>query len=181
MKKVSFFEEFIKNWREVGSITPSSKFLVKKMLETVDFENAKIIVELGAGSGIMTRELLKRMNKEAKLIVFETNKDFYKDLKKVNDKRMVVYNQSALNLEKYFNIETVDYIISGVPLSNLPPLDKKNLLLLSYKSLRSKGRYVQFQYSLDSKKDYKNAFDKVEIDFTPLNIPPAFVFSCVKK
>lgn len=181
MGKTSFFEEFLKNWREVGSITPSSKFLVKKMLETVHFHNAEIIVELGAGSGIMTRELLKRMKEDSKLVVFETNQDFYRDLKKIKDERMIVYNQSALNLEKYFQTEVVDYIISGIPLTNLSAQDKKNLLLYSYRSLRPNGRYIQFQYSLDSKQDLKKVFDKVEVDFTPLNIPPAFVFSCLKR
>ena len=181
MKKTSFFEAFLKNWREVGSITPSSKFLVKKMLETVDFGNTEIIIELGAGSGIITRELLKKMSKGSKLVVFETNKDFYSDLKKIDDARMVVYNQSALKLQEYLNDETIDYIISGIPLATLEKSDKNDLLLLSYKSLKSKGKFIQFQYSLESKKDLEKVFDKVSTDFTPLNIPPAFVFSCLKK
>jgi len=181
MKKTSFFEEFLKNWKEVGSITPSSKFLVKKMLETVDFEKAHTILELGAGSGVITRELLKKMSKGSKLVVFETNKDFFRDLKKIEDERIIVYNQSALRLQEYLNNQVVDYIISGIPLAMLSQSDKKDLLILSYKSLKSGGRYIQFQYSLESRKDLENVFDKVDLDFTPLNIPPAFVFSCLKK
>lgn len=181
MKKTSFFEEFIKNWREVGSITPSSKFLVKKMLATVDFKNSELLVELGAGSGIMTREILKQMNKSSKLVVFETNKDFYQELKKIDDERMLVYNHSALKLREYLDEQLVDCIVSGIPLAVLPQSDKEVLLDLSYESLKKGGLYIQFQYSLESKRDLKKVFDSVEVDFTPLNIPPAFVFSCLKK
>lgn len=180
MKKSSFFEEFLKNWREVGSITPSSKFLVKKMLAPIDFEKAEVIVELGAGSGIMTREILKKMNKTSRLVVFETNKDFYRDLKNIEDSRITIYNHSALKLQEYFNDKRVDYIVSGIPLAMLDQLEKIELLRLSYQSLKSRGMYIQFQYSLESKRDLEKVFDDVSIDFTPLNIPPAFIFSCLK-
>ena len=50
MDQVIFFREFLKNWREVGSITPSSRFLVEKMIECVDFDGTRTIVELGAGT-----------------------------------------------------------------------------------------------------------------------------------
>jgi len=181
MEELNFFKEFLKNWRSVGSITPSSKFLTNKMLETVDFSKAKLVIELGSGSGIITTQLLKKINKDARLIAFETNSDFYRDLKKINDDRVEVHNQSALSLEKYFSPESVDYIVSGIPLANLSVSDKKNLLISSYKALKPNGRFIQFQYSLESKKDLEKVFDRVNVDFTPLNIPPAFVFSCSKK
>ncbi len=181
MEELNFFKEFLKNWRSVGSITPSSKFLTNKMLETVDFSKAKLNIELGSGSGIITTQLLKKMSKDSRLIAFETSSDFYKELKKINDDRIEVHNQSALSLEKYFGGGSVDYIISGIPLANLSSSDKKNLLASSYSALRSGGRFIQFQYSLESKKDLEKVFDKVDVNFTPLNIPPAFVFSCLKR
>lgn len=181
MEDIHFFKEFLKNWRSVGSVLPSSKFLVKKMLQTVDFDKADATMELGAGSGIVTQELLRNMKNNSKLIVFETNTDFYNSLKKVKDPRIEVYNQSAVNLQKYLGEKQVDYIISGIPLANLSKSDKKDLLHSSYKVLKSNGRYIQFQYSLESKGDLEKVFDKVTVDFTPLNIPPAFVFSCLKK
>ncbi len=181
MDELAFFKEFLKNWRSVGSITPSSKFLVKKMLEDVEFKDAKLIIELGAGSGIVTREILKKMGRDSRLVVFETSLDFYQDLKKIRDSRVEIYNQSAVNLQKYLGDIPVDYIISGIPLANLSRTDKRNLLQSSYKALRPHGRFVQFQYSLESRDDLKKVFDKVTTDFTPLNIPPAFIFSCLKK
>ncbi len=171
----------MKNWREVGSITPSSKFLVKKMLESVDFKKADFIIELGSGSGSITVNLLKKMKKDSRLIIFETNRDFCKDLKNIKDSRITIYNESALNLESRLEEKSPDYIISGIPLATLSDRDKRNLLHISCKALTPEGRFIQFQYSLESLKDLKNVFDEVSIDFTPLNIPPAFIFSCLRK
>ena len=181
MEDILFFKEFIKNWREVGAITPSSKFLVKKMLQSVDFRKAALIVELGSGSGTITINLLKKMRKDGKLIIFETNKDFGINLKNIKDSRLTIYNESALNLEKRLFGQSPDYIISGIPLATLSQRDKKSLLFFSNKVLSPNGLFIQFQYSLESLKDLKDVFDIVTVDFTPLNIPPAFVFSCVKK
>ncbi|MCR4334279.1 MAG: hypothetical protein NUV47_00915 [Patescibacteria group bacterium] len=177
----SFFKEFIRNWREVGSIVPSSNFLIKKMLKTIDFKRAKIIVEFGPGSGCMTKELLKKMNSDSKLIVFESNNNFCRRIKNIDDSRITIFNESALNLKKHLNKQRPNYIISGIPLANLSESDKKNLLLSSYDALIPEGRFIQFQYSIESLNNLKNTFDDVSIDFTILNIPPAFVFSCLKK
>lgn len=181
MKKISFTREFFKDWRSIGSVTPSSRFLVKTMIRGVDFKRAEVIVELGPGSGSITLELLKRMKANSKLIVFETSKSFCRELKKIDDSRLLIHNESAVDLEEYLQGYNVDYIISGIPLATLSSRDKDKLLKSSNKVLASKGYFVQFQYSIESLKDLKNIFEKVYIDFTPLNLPPAFVFSCIKK
>jgi len=181
MDKILFIREFFKNWREVGSITPSSPFLVNKMLKRVDFENAKIIVELGPGSGCVTKKILKKMRPDAKLYVFETNKDFCFKLKQIKDAKLIVCNESALNLSKRLGDRVVDYIISGIPLATLQSKNKNSLLAEGYRVLTPRGYYIQFQYSLESYKDLNSVYDKVSLGFTPLNIPPAFVYSCLKR
>ncbi|MEQ1561753.1 MAG: rRNA adenine N-6-methyltransferase family protein [Nitrospira sp.] len=181
MENILFIHKFLKNWREIGSVAPSSKFLVEKMVQPVDFDNALVIVEFGPGSGCITKELLRKMRKDAKLIVFETNKDFYRDLHKIKDSRITIYNESAVNLEKHLGQNSVDVIVSGIPLAVLKNKDKFSLLKSSYNSLVSGGKYIQFQYSLESQKELEDTFGSISIDFTPLNIPPAFVFSCLKK
>ena len=80
--KTFFLKNFLKNWKEVGSITPSSRFLTKKMLESIDFSKADTIVELGPGTGVFTKEILIRMKSNAKLIILETNHQFSENLKK---------------------------------------------------------------------------------------------------
>ena len=60
MKKV-FLSEFIKEFKTVGAITPSSKFLMKKMLSKIDFSKNVFLIELGPGTGVFTTEILSRM------------------------------------------------------------------------------------------------------------------------
>ena len=55
----------------VGAVAPSSKFLMKKRLKSVDFSKAKVIVELGPGTGVFTKGILDKMTDDAKLFSFE--------------------------------------------------------------------------------------------------------------
>lgn len=180
MKKAAFILNFFKSWREVGSITPSSSFLTKRILAEIDFKKSSTIVELGPGSGPFTKEIIKRMSPNSKLIMFETNTDFYKELIKVRDPRVVIHNESALQMQNYLSGERVDYIVSGIPLSNLEVSHQKGLLRSIYSALLPKGRYLQFQYSLGAYKMIEGIFNDVSLRFVPLNIPPAFVYSCSK-
>lgn len=180
MKKIKFLKEFLKNWKEVGSIIPSSRFLINKMLEVVDFKKAKVIVELGPGFGCFTHEILERMDKNAKLFIFEINPSFCKELEKNKDKRLIIFNVSALDMAYHLKKIQADYIISGVPLSTLED-DSRSLLLKAIKNiLKDGGVYIQFQYSLGAYKKLKSFFNKVVLKFTLFNAPPAFIYQCVK-
>ena len=181
MTKSNFFSAFLKQGKDVGSITPSSKFLVKKMIEPIDFSKAKTIVEFGPGTGVITLEILKNMREDARLIVFEINEEFLTKLRKITDHRMEIVSDSAEHLEKHFSekgIDKADYIISSLPLAVIPKKTEYAILNSAKKTLRASGSFVQFQYSIASLRKLKDIFDEVKIDFTAVNIPPAFVFTC---
>src|SRR5215831_17475164 len=76
-----FASNFIRHPHMLGSIIPSSRFLVNQVLAPVDWERAMVIVEYGPGVGTFTAEILKRMRSDARLVVFETNDDFVKFLR----------------------------------------------------------------------------------------------------
>lgn len=178
MTKRSFFSEFLKNWKQVGSIIPSSKFLTHKMIQIIDFKKAKLIVELGGGTGIMTREILKKMSANAKLIVFEMNHQFYQMLKKIDDPRIEVMNTSASDMNKYLGKHEVDYILSGLPLSVFKKAFKTALIQVIKETLNPSGKFIQFQYTPESYLLLKDSFNKVRLRFTLLNTPPAFIYIC---
>jgi phospholipid N-methyltransferase len=180
-KKYDFFSEFLKQGKNIGSITPSSKFLVKKMIEPVDFNKAKIIVEFGPGTGVITLEILKRMDQDAKLIVFEINDDFVEQLKEIPDTRMEIINDNAGNIEAHLKkrgIEKADYVISSIPLAMIPKKTEYGILNSVKNVLNPDGALIQFQYSFASLKKLKEVFDDVQIDFTSMNVPPACIFTC---
>jgi len=182
VNKKEFFTEFLRPIKNnVGAVAPSSKYLVKKMVDPIDFANVKCIVEFGPGTGNITLELLSRMPADATLIVFEINKEFCERLKEINDPRIKIISDSAENLESYLiknNIARVDYIVSSLPFSLIPNPIVRNILKIANKVLSPKGAFIQYQYSLNAYTKLKNTFKKVDLNFTPINLPPAFIFTC---
>lgn len=181
MSKKEFFSAFLKQGKNVGSVTPSSKFLVKKMVDPIQFENVKCIVELGPGTGIITHELLRNMPENSILLAFEINKEFCDTLNQINDPRLKVISDSAEKLEDYlkqYKVAKVDYVVSSLPLFMIPDPIVDKILEVVVKTLNSDGAFIQYQYSLNAYKRFKAIFKNVDLNFTPMNIPPAFVFTC---
>ncbi len=186
IKKLHFFLEYLKNPKQVGAIASSSQFLVKSMIDEIDFHKSSCIVELGAGQGNITKDLLRKLPKKSKLLTFEINKKFVKDLRKIKDKRLIVIEDSAENLEKYLlrnGFKKADYIIGALPIT-LWPKKIVNTLLKNIKySLREKGKYIQYasylrHYQLFVK-HFKNK--NIKLKYTLLNIPPTFIYVCRKE
>lgn len=154
------------------------------MCDKIDFNTAKTIVELGPGTGVFTTEILKRASADARIFVIELNDSFYDLLKtKITDPRVVLLNQSADQIDlilKEHGIKHVDAILSSLPLAVIPDQTKKKILIKSYESLKCGGVYVQYQYSLASKRLIKMCFPKMKISFTTINIPPAFIYTGTK-
>ena len=183
MKKIDFVGEVLKKGTTIGAILPSSKSLVRKMLSPVNFRNAKIIVELGPGSGMITKEIIRKKNPSAKLLLFEVNAEFYQYLQTIADgqKEIQIFNRSAELLPETLQEEgigCVDYVISSVPLVVLPKRVSEKIIESAYHSLCEEGLYIQYQYSLTSRRKLKSIFKDVQVDFTIINVPPAFIYIC---
>ena len=120
-----FLRGFIKNPVMVGSIIPSSKVLIEKMLRPVDWENTKLFVEYGPGVGTFTRPVLERLASDAHLVTIDTNPDFTRYLREsIDDPRLVPVTGSAADVEKILEdrgLGKADYVLSGLPFSTLPP------------------------------------------------------------
>src|SRR6202021_860722 len=76
-----FARNFFRHPRMLGSIVPSSRFLIKQLLEPIDWAQARVIVEYGPGVGGITAEVLRRMRPDATLIAIETNPEFVRFLR----------------------------------------------------------------------------------------------------
>jgi phosphatidylethanolamine/phosphatidyl-N-methylethanolamine N-methyltransferase len=174
--------QFFKGAQTVGSFFPSTPILASKIVKHIDFSSVKLIVEVGPGTGVFTRKILKKINKDAVFIAFELNQKFYLKLKKeINDPRFILINASAEDLQDYLvqnNFVNIDYLVSSIPLSNFK--GKKIVSLLhSFRDLiGEKGTFIQFQYSFNQKRLFYKMFSNVLMDFTQFNIPPAFIYVC---
>lgn len=181
-----FFKEFLKAHKRIGSVWPSSSVLRKKMLKHIDFDNCNIIVEYGAGTGAFTKQLCKRLKKDTTLLVFELHQPFYENLKVELSEysNVILINDSAANIEEHLlklNIDKVDVFISSLPLSNFEKSLTQEILEASEKVLKTNGMFLQYQYSLSAKSILKETFNLNNIEFTPINMPPAFIYLCQKK
>lgn len=173
MGSLKFFLQAVLRPREVGAIVPSSKSLVTAMLSPIDFERAKTVVEFGPGTGAMTREILKRMRPDARLITFEVNDSFCRDLAVISDDRLTVLKESAEKID----VKT-EAIISSLPMLAFPVYKKRAILSKAAKNLASSGLFVQFQYTNELEPLLGEYFARIKRSWVPLNVPPAFVYAC---
>lgn len=183
MSKKKFISEVLKSGGTIGALSPSSSFLAEKMLKPIHFKEAKCIVEFGPGTGVFTLKLLEQMSPDTKLLVFEIHPAFHEELLTIKDPRLIVINDSAERIEHYLtlhHLEKADYIVSSLPFAMIPDEVVDTILKNSFEVLSPKGKFIQFQYSLNALSKLKSIYSKVKINFTFLNLPPAFIFICGK-
>lgn len=173
---MSFFSEFIKHAHAVGSVTPSSRFLTRAMLNEIAWGNAHHVVELGAGTGVMTHEILRRLPRGAQLSVYENNAAFIETLKKIEDPRLHLAQHSAWDLALQHAPQSIDVVISGLPLSNFSHQETQQLMRAIATVLTPRGVFVQFQYLPLRYVDVRAFFPDTHMRFEWRNVPPACIY-----
>jgi len=128
-----FFKRFLQRPFQIASIVPSSKALVERVSDKIDFDRARVIAEYGPGEGVHSREIARRMRSDCRLLLFELDPAFSRDLRRQfnGDPRVQIINDNAAHLPlelRRRGIAACDYIVSGIPFSILK-LDKKRELL----------------------------------------------------
>jgi phospholipid N-methyltransferase len=177
-----FARNFLKHPRMLGSVIPSSRFLINGLIKQVNWNRARVMVEYGPGVGNITTEILKRLHKDGKLIVFETNADFVEFLRSsFRDPRLHIVHGSAERVGEVvreLGFDGVDYIISGIPFSVMPPHVRENILRNTQAALRPRGKFLVYQFSPAVSPYLNDIFSEVRKGFEPLNILPAWLFFC---
>lgn len=174
--------EFLKSFatdKDVASITPSSKYCVRKLCERIDFATTDIIVEYGGGTGVFTKHFLEHMRPDARLFVFETNDNFYELLSDINDNRLTVFHQSVediLQLLPEDALENVSHVVSGIPFSFFDWNMKVDILSKTRKVLHNEGSFLAYQTSGHLKEPLNETFGNYTTEFCWMNIPPYFIY-----
>jgi phospholipid N-methyltransferase len=175
---------FLKNPVMVGSIIPSSKVLIEKMLEPVDWANTRLFVEFGPGVGTFTRPVLKRLGPDATLVTIDTNPDFTRYLKEsVDDERLVAVTGSAADVEEILadrKLGSADYVLSGLPFSTLPPGVGEDIAEATANVIRPGGAFLVYQFSPKVLDFIRPHFAPIERGFEWINVPPATLFWAYK-
>lgn len=146
--KLFFLKQYFKKPFGIGAVVPSSQRLAQIMVESIDPQPNEIIVELGPGTGVFTRELLAQGVAPANLILIEFNAHFAMFLR-AEFPGLRVVEGDAQELPQILNrigLPAVDKIISGIPLRSMKPLVRKAIASAISASLKPGGKLVQFSY-----------------------------------
>ena len=177
-----FAQNFFKHPRMLGSIIPSSRFLIRDLMRQIDWKRARVVVEYGPGVGNITGEVLKRLRSDGQCVVFETNDDFVEFLRRsIPDPRLTVVHGSAADVGRVLEemgLEKADYVISGIPFSTMPPEVGEAIVRATRESLRPGGRFLVYQFSREVLRFLRREFDEIREAFEPFNILPARLYYC---
>jgi|SRR3974390_125281 len=179
---VMFARNFFKHPAMLGSVVPSSRFLVNDIMAQIDWKRARVLVEFGPGVGTLTREALKRMRPDAVLVVIEINEEFVEYLRTtICDPRLRVVHGSAAHVRRILaeqRLAPADYIISSIPYSLLPAAMRQEIVAESRHALKAQGTLLVFQYNRSLLPYLKSSFSSVKLGFQLFNILPALIFHC---
>ena len=190
----TFIIEAITNFPTVAAISPSSSYLASAMLEPLTLANARVAIELGAGTGAITHMLLDQLPPDATLLVFEINPRFFEVLQQsISDPRVILINSSAENLDfelRRRGITQVDAVTSSLGLAFMPEPERQALFQRLSPFLHEKSVLTQYQYihglqfvggrlcRLNLRPLLSRYFGSVQSRIVWRNLPPAFVFTC---
>lgn len=179
-ERLAFLRGFIKHPVMVGSVIPSSRRLIDKMLGPVNWEETKLFVEYGPGVGTFTRVILDRLPEDARLVTIDTNPEFTAFLKEsLDDPRLIAVTASAADIEKVLSdrgLPKADYILSGLPFSTLPPGVGDAIGAATSRAIRPGGAFLVYQFSPKVREFIAPVFERIERGFEWLNVPPATLF-----
>jgi len=191
LTKQLFFKRFLANPGIVGALLPSSPALCREITSHINIESAEAVVELGPGTGVITDEILARLNPQAKFVAIELDDKMYNALRQ-NRPDLNIVNDSAVNLPKIMEkaeIRHLNTIISGLPWAAFPEQLQLGILNAVVDSLCDGGYFTTFAYlqglllpaGQRFKKLLKKSFREVNISRVIWNnVPPAIVYRCKK-
>jgi len=174
-----FLRSFLSGPARVGAVLPTSRRTVQATLDMAPIERARCVVELGAGTGPYTREILSRLGPQGRLLAFEVDPALAGALaRELRDPRLEVIADSAANLEAHLDGRRPEVIVSALPFTSLPGPLRREILAVARRALADDGVMLVLQYSPFMQRDLERAFGSVERRVSPLNVPPAVLFAC---
>lgn len=179
-----FFQAFCRSPRVVASVIPSSPFLERRVVTAADTTAAGVVVELGPGTGGITRALLSAMRPEARLVAIERTVDFVESLQQIDDHRLDVVHGCAssigVELERC-GCPTADAVISGIPFFTLPEALAGQIVTAIHAALGPNGKFVAYQF-MGKVADYAlPVMGLPEVEYELYNLPPMRVFKWRKE
>jgi phosphatidylethanolamine/phosphatidyl-N-methylethanolamine N-methyltransferase len=188
---MTFLKQTILKPKYTGAVARSSNKLAELITNKANLEHAGVVVELGPGTGVFTKEIVKKINNKSLFFTIEINKFFANEMR-LRYPKVKTINGSAENLSLYLNnhgVKETDRVISGLPWTVFGDRLQNKLLSEISRSLKTGGLFLTFSYYplnyLPRGKSFNLKLSKYfkYVDKTKVvlgNLPPAFVYICEK-
>ncbi|ABC62172.1 class I SAM-dependent methyltransferase [Erythrobacter litoralis] len=175
-----FFRGFLEHPRMVGSIIPSSRYTIDKMLAPVDWDRCDLFVEYGPGVGTFCLPVLERMKGTGRLVAIDTNPLFVDFLNRtIKDSRFTAVLGSAEDVEeivRFAGHEQADYVLSGLPFSTLPGGVGEKIVAATERVLRPGGAFMAYQFTAAVRDLMRTDFRRIDSGFEFWNFLPVKLF-----
>ena len=147
-----FFTRWLKAPHHIGAVAPSSRFLARAMATQVDLRRAEPVIELGGGTGSVTKALLEAGLPIDRLIVVERDVRLYKMLRRRFPQLRIVLGDARhlVELLRPLGIDAVSAVVSSLPLVSMSKTMRRQIINQSFALLGEAGRFIQYTYSLSS-------------------------------
>jgi phospholipid N-methyltransferase len=181
MSLLSFLRVALRDFGGVGAVTPTSKYVIKSVLKQLPAIPGDVL-EYGPGDGVLTKELLKRLSPDGRLLAIERNAEFAKKTADIADARLVAVEGDVMDAASHAaknHFGLFDAVVSNVPFTMFPSETKKEIVAKTYDLLKPGGVFVIFQYSRLMLPYLKEKFS-VRVSYDPRNLPPYFIMTARK-
>jgi phospholipid N-methyltransferase len=170
-----FAKEILLNPRAVGAALPSSARLSQLIAQTVPLDAPGLVLELGAGTGVVTEALLRRGLPPEKLVVVELSPNLAEHLRR-RFPHLRIIEGDAVHLNRLLGESSlVSVIVSCLPLRSLPRDAVRRILRQFDHLLDHGGLLVQFTYDLRPQSHRLSNFTQISSFIVWQNVPPAKV------
>ena len=150
-ERLVFLRGYLRAPWAVGSVTPSSLSLGREMARLAAVRSAGVVLELGAGTGPVTRALLDALPADGRLWAFEIDGEFARALRaRFDDARLVVVERSAAEAPEVMEragVRGVDAVVSALPFSLLGRETSRGVLRAAARVMRPGAALVALQYN----------------------------------
>ncbi|MAS40339.1 MAG: methyltransferase type 12 [Porticoccaceae bacterium] len=177
--RVIFLQQFLRNPRQIGSVIPSSRYLERRVVALADIAHARTIVELGTGTGGITRAVLTAMPADARLVGIEINPRLHQLLSGFDDPRLIAHFGSAEQLAEILRrhqLPPPDVVVSGIPFSTMDRELGSRVLAAIAAALAPGGRFVAYQVSAQVARLARPVLGTPRRQIELRNIPPMRVY-----
>jgi phospholipid N-methyltransferase len=178
-ERIAFLQGFLRRPGQVASVVPSSRFLERRLVSLADVKHARLVVELGPGTGGTTRAILAALPADAQLLCIELDPGFARLLQRETDPRLIVHEGSAEHLPEILaghGLGAPDVVISGIPFSVIPAETGTRIVESIRAALAPGGCFVAYQVRGAVADRATPLLGEPDVTLELLNIPPLRVF-----